>query len=84
MYDYGAYFSIIFFYILFYCALTSDRDHSSVSLNGVVPDWSEFSRGVVGIVGHACVCVVVNSYEKGVIFHFELNASIAYPFVFIA
>ena len=63
--DYELQYSIVFLHIKLYCALTYDIDHAPVSIEEMVPDWSECSNKVADIIGHTCGCVIVNSIDKG-------------------
>ena len=64
MYDDGVYFNIIIFNLPFNRTVSSDLDHSSITLKPPIIDGFEQSYEVIGIVGHSGGGTIVHSKEE--------------------
>ena len=76
-------FSIIAFYLPFYCALASYLVHYSISLYCAFLNWTKRSDEVIGVIWHMYGDVVVNIYKKGVIIRLEFLCYISYSLLLI-
>ena len=83
VYGCGIHFYTFLFDLKFHCSLTSDLDHSSISLEYFIFYWLKWSNEVVDIFWHAGGCMVVHPNDKYVRFYYDFLWFVYYYILFI-